>query len=126
MTLSHTMSTCICGRREIAPPVRCVEIGRVYCMFSTTAVWQETSDATTTVMMKCCENCKLCQNKTPQATNLTTEIDEYAFPTHIVSTDLPPDIVWWDDQQKSLMFVELTISYETNFNDAAERKEGWL
>ena len=33
------------------------------------------------------------------------------------------DIVWWDDQQKSLVFAELTISYETNFEAAAERKE---
>ena len=119
VTLSHTMSTCICGRREI--PLRCVEIGRVYCMFSTTAVWQETSNATTTITMQCCENCKLCRKKTPQANNLTAEIDEYAFPTHLC-----PVIVWWDDQQKSLMFVELTISYETNLDGAAERKEGRL
>jgi len=61
--------------------------------------------------------------KLPPATNLTADINEYAFPTHIVSTDLRPDIVWWDDQQKSLMLIELTISYETNFDDAAERKE---
>ena len=40
---------------EMVPPVHCVEKGRVYCMFSTTAVWQETSDATTTAMMQCCE-----------------------------------------------------------------------
>ena len=61
--------------------------------------------------------------KLPPKTNLTTDINEYAFPTHIVSMDLWPDIVWWDDQQKSPMLVELTISYETNFDDAAERKE---
>ena len=42
---------------------------------------------------------------------------------HIVPTDLRPDIVWWDDQQKSLMLAELTISYVTNFEVAAERKE---
>ena len=35
--------------------VHCVEKGRVYCMFSTTTVCQETSDATTTIMMQCCE-----------------------------------------------------------------------
>ena len=38
-------------------------------------------------------------------------------------TDLRPDIVWWDDPQKSLMLAELTISYETNFEVAAERKK---
>ena len=41
----------------------------------------------------------------------------------IVPTDLRPDIGWWDDQQKSLVLAELTISYETNFEAAAERKE---
>ena len=34
--------------------------------------------------------------------------------------DLFPGIVWWDDQQKSLMLVELT---KTNLDDAAEGKE---
>ena len=42
---------------------------------------------------------------------------------HIVLTDLRPDIAWWDDQQMSLVLVELTVSYETNFDEAAERKE---
>ena len=66
---------------------------------------------------------KLRETKTPPAINLTADINEYAFPTHIVSTDLRPDIVWWDNQQKSLMLVRLTISYKTNFDDATERKE---
>jgi len=35
-----------------------------------------------------------------------------------------PDVVWWDDQQKSLTLAELKISYETNYEvAAAERKE---
>ena len=46
--------------------------------------------------------------------------DGYKFPKHIVPTDLPPDIVWWDDQQKSLMLAALTINYEKNFEVAAE------
>ena len=57
-------------------------------------------------------------------TRLTADFsDEYEFPTHIVPTDLCLDIVWGDDQQKSLMHAELTISYETNFEVAAKRKE---
>ena len=68
---------------------------------------------------------KFVQPKLPPATNLAADINEYAFHTHIVPTDLRPDIVWWDDQQRSLVLGELTImiSYETNFDDAAERKE---
>ena len=35
----------------------------------------------------------------------------------------PPDIVWWDDRRKSLCFAELTVCYESNFEEAAQRKE---
>ena len=47
----------------------------------------------------------------------------YTFPTHIVSTDLRPDIVWWDDTNSVLGLVELTIPFETSFNGAVQRKE---
>ena len=67
---------------------------------------------------------KVIQPKLSPTTQLTADLsDGYEFPMHIVPTDLRPDIVWWDDQQKSLMLAELTISYETNFEVAAERKE---
>ena len=66
---------------------------------------------------------KFVELKLPPAINLTADINEYAFPTHIVSTDLHSDIVWWDDHHKSPMLVELIISHKTNFDDAAEKKE---
>ena len=47
----------------------------------------------------------------------------YTFPTHISPTDLRPDIVWWDDNDKVVVMVELTIPFETSFEAAAERKE---
>ena len=31
--------------------------------------------------------------------------DEYEFPTHIVPTDLRPDIVWWDDSRNLLCLL---------------------
>ena len=46
----------------------------------------------------------------------------YQLPCRIVSTDLRSDIVWWDFSNKSVCFVELTVSFETNFVDATERK----
>ena len=50
--------------------------------------------------------------------------DDYCFPHHnIASTDLQPDIVCWDEAQKTVWFIELTICYETIFQAAAERKE---
>ena len=73
-----------------------------------------------------CSSPRDCQSYPTQAflNHLTANLsDGYKFPTHIVSTDLCLDIVWWDNQQKSLMLAELTISYETNFEVAAERKE---
>ena len=67
---------------------------------------------------------KVIQPKLSPTARLTADLsDGYKFPTHNVPTDLRSDIVWWDDQQKSLMLAELTVSYEANFDIAAERKE---
>ena len=64
------------------------------------------------------------QPKLPPTSRLIADLSGgYEFPMRIVPTDLRPDIVWWDDQQKPLVLAELTISYETNFEAAAERKE---
>ena len=49
--------------------------------------------------------------------------DNYSFPLRIASTDLRPDIVWWEDNPKKLWLVELTVPFETGFKEAAERKE---
>ena len=37
-------------------------------------------------------------------------------------TDLRPDIVWWDDKERSLCLAELTVCFESNFDEAALRK----
>ena len=58
----------------------------------------------------------------PPSTTLTVDIgDQYHFPLHIVPTDLRPDIVWWNDTEKSLNLLELTVCFESNFDDAAQR-----
>ena len=57
-------------------------------------------------------------------TKLSVDLEGgYTFPTHISPTDLRPDIVWWDDNDKVVVMVELTIQFETSFEAAAERKE---
>ena len=48
--------------------------------------------------------------------------DTYEFSLHIVSTDLRPDIVWLNTQNRSLCLIELTVCFENNFEDAARRK----
>ena len=58
----------------------------------------------------------------PSTAQLTADLNCYNFPQHIVATDLRPDIVWWDNVSKKLRVVELTICFETSFENAAERK----
>ena len=50
--------------------------------------------------------------------------------SHIVPTDLKPDIAWWNSNSKSVCIAKLTVCFESNFVDAAERKTvkyaGWV
>ena len=56
-------------------------------------------------------------------TTLSVDLDdEYDFPTHIVPTDLRPDIVWWNSGDRSMCLAELTVCFESNFTEAAQRK----
>ena len=59
----------------------------------------------------------------PPSHKLTVDLDQYQFPIHISPTDLRPDIVLWSDSEKQLILAELTVSFETSFEAAAERKE---
>ena len=59
----------------------------------------------------------------PPTTSLSVDIGEgYQFPSNIVPTDLRPDIVWWDPSSKSICLAELTVCFESNFENAAARK----
>ena len=56
-------------------------------------------------------------------TTFTVDIrDQYNFPLHITPTDHRPDMVWWNDTVKLLYLMELTVCFESNFDDAAQRK----
>ena len=52
----------------------------------------------------------------------TADLGSYTFPQHIVSTDLRPDMVWWNDSSRTIVILELTIPFETSFQLACERK----
>ena len=60
----------------------------------------------------------------PNGSKLTVDLPdtEYSFPQHIVTTDLRPDLVIWNDTSKSIIIIELTIAFETAFEHARERK----
>ena len=40
-----------------------------------------------------------------------------------MSTDLRPDVVLWDDKTKKLCLLELTVCFETSFEEATQRKK---
>ena len=42
----------------------------------------------------------------------------YTFPPHIAHTDLRPDLVLWNNREKTVCLVELTICYDTRFEEA--------
>ena len=64
------------------------------------------------------------KEKLPLSTHFSADLGpKYNFPQHISPTDLKPDIVWWNDEEKILQMLELTIPFETTMADAAERKE---
>ena len=54
-------------------------------------------------------------------TSQWTISDGNQFPWHIVPTYLRPGIVWWDSSSRSVCLAELTVCFETNFDDAADR-----
>ena len=57
-------------------------------------------------------------------TSITADLgDNYTFPTHIVPTDLQRDIVWWNNVEKTVALVELTILFDTLMDSAHERKQ---
>ena len=60
----------------------------------------------------------------PENYQLTVDLgsDNYHFPAHIALTNLRPDLVIWSDVNKHLTIIELTVCYETGFEEAASRK----
>jgi hypothetical protein len=54
---------------------------------------------------------------------MTADISNtYEFPLLIIPTDLRPDLVWWDEAHESITLVELTACFETNFEEARQRR----
>ena len=45
------------------------------------------------------------------------------FPVHIIQTEKRPDNVAWSDSKKSVLLIELTVTWEENREEAHERKK---
>ena len=64
------------------------------------------------------------QNQCQPEYKITADLPNtsYNFPSTAASTDLRPDLVVWNDSQRVLVLAELTVCFETNFEDASQRK----
>ena len=49
--------------------------------------------------------------------------DQYHFPPCLAHTDLRPDLIIYSELTKSATLMELTVCFETNFEEAKSRKE---
>ena len=61
----------------------------------------------------------------PDTTSSTVDLisSDYSFPCHNVATDLRPDIIYWDETAKKVSLIELTVCFDTLFEDTIKRKE---
>ena len=64
------------------------------------------------------------QNKYQPDYTITADLPDisYNFPSTAASTDLHPDLVVWSDSRRVRVLAELTVCFETNFEDASQRK----
>ena len=53
----------------------------------------------------------------PPSASISSDLGSYSFLQHIVAT------VWWDDKARNLCLLELTVCFETSFEEAAQRKK---
>lgn len=64
------------------------------------------------------------RNRSPNDVTVLADLSEqYQFPPSLALSDLRPDLVAYSNLTKSVIIVELTVCYETNFRDARARKE---
>ena len=56
--------------------------------------------------------------------NITVDLPahNYQFPQHVALTDTRPDLVVWNDRERTAVIIELTVSFETGFEEAISRK----
>ena len=116
------MLTYTCGRSTRIAPALCGERQTLIHVLNTCGAAQDARRFNTHHDAVLEEIASLLSAYTEPPAKLSADLDNYSFPHHIVPTDLCPDIVWWDDQLQRIVIVELTISFETSFKQAAERK----
>lgn len=102
-------------------PVPSVVRDKHWSMFSMCVEQPEMEEGSTPDMMPSFRRLWLLYH--PSLSHLPTSLlGSYNFPHHIVPTVLRPDIVLWDDVHRTITLIELTICFETSYDNAAERK----
>ena len=117
-----TMQICTCGRRSLQTSVPSVGNARPSFMSSMHAILRRYIERHDLVLTELYHFTK--QHLSPSI-SVAADLEEYCFPQRIVATDLRPDIVCncWDEAQKRVWLMELTVCYEACFQAAADRKE---
>jgi len=81
--------------------------------------------------VKAGQKCKPRQVRAPTILQMTRDwrisVDlphvSYQFPAHIAATAQRPDIVIWSEKLRTVILLELTVSYERGIADAHKRKQ---
>lgn len=69
--------------------------------------------------------CTLVSSNLPSDYQLIADLPDQApfiFPPHIATTDLRPDLVVWSNTRQEVILFELTVCFESNFDNAQQRK----
>lgn len=67
---------------------------------------------------------KFVKDKLPDDMTVLADLnDQYQFPPVLAPSDLRPDLVAYSEETKTAVIVELTVCFETNFQEARARKE---
>ena len=66
----------------------------------------------------------MAQEYLPNPYKITADLEDnnYTFPSRITPSNLQPDIVLWSDEEKTLLLIELTMYFETGFDEASDRR----
>lgn len=104
------MSTCASWRKGKIHLVPSAVRTNPYCMSSTTVMWWGMPrdniwhDSILSGILD------IVHQHIPSTSSFTVDIGStYNFPLHNISTNLQPDLVWWDEARKHLTMVELTV-----------------
>ena len=122
-TLPHNLNLCLWNKRENAACTLCGDDQSLIHVLNICRVARDERRFNSRHDAVLREIVALISAYLPPSVSISSDLGSYSFPQHIVSTDLRPDVVWWDDETRKLCLLELTVCFETSFEEAAQRKK---